>query len=117
MGSSDVVFATNMQIPSQGINLPRAVGLPEGTVHHPVAESDRLMTYTGLDDYDTLFEARHDRGALEQVPRESEEKYTSSMGVTSHVLETGVMVQREVCCWYWTLQSKWSCPYDNRPFD
>ena len=71
MGSRDVAFATDMQMPSQGINLPRAVRLPEVMVHHPVAESDRLMTYTGLDDYDTLFEARHGRGALEHVPRES----------------------------------------------
>ena len=93
MGSIDVVFATDMQMPSWGINLPRAVGLPEGTVHHPVAESDRLMTYTGLDDYDTLFEARHGRGALEHVPRESEEKYTSSMGITPPILGTGLMVQ------------------------
>ena len=93
MGSLDVVFAMDMQIPSQGINLPRTVSLPEGTVHHPVAESDILMTYTGLDDYDTLFEARHGRGALEQVPRMSEEKYISSMGAASHVLGTGVGVQ------------------------
>ena len=93
MGSLDAVCATDMQIPSQGINLPRAVGLPEGMVHHPVAESDRLMTYTGLDDYDTLFETRHGRGALEQVPREREEKYTSSMCIESHISGTGVMVQ------------------------
>ena len=51
------------------------------------------MTYTGLDDYDTLFEARHGRGALEQVPRMGEEKYISSMGVASHMLGTGVGVQ------------------------
>ena len=93
MGSLDVVFAMDIQIPSQSINLPRAVGLPEGTVHHPVAESDILMTYTGLDDYDNLFEARHGRGALEQVPRISEEKYISSMGAASHMLGTGVGVQ------------------------
>ena len=43
MGSLDVAFATNMQIPSQGINLPRAVGLPEGTAYHPVVESDILI--------------------------------------------------------------------------
>ena len=80
MSSIDVAFATDMQMPSQGINLPRAVGLPEGTVHHPVAKSDRLMTYTGLDDYDTLFEVRHGRGALKHVPRESEEKFTFFYG-------------------------------------
>ena len=80
MGSIDGAFATDMQMPSQGINLPRAFGLPEGMIHHHVAESDRLMTYTGLDDYDTLFETRHGRGALEHVPRESEEKFISSVG-------------------------------------
>ena len=67
--------------------------MPEGTICHPVAESDRLMTYTGLDDYDTLFAARHGRGALEHVPRESEENFISSMGVTPPILGTGVMVQ------------------------
>ena len=92
MGSLDVVFAMDMQIPSQGISLPKAVGLPEGMVHHPVAESDRLRTYTGLDDYDALFEARHGRGTLEQVPRESEEKYTSPMVIASHISGTGEMV-------------------------
>ena len=104
MGSLDVLFATHMHIPSQGINLPRAVGLPEGTVHHPVAESDILTTYTGLDDYDTLFEARHGRGALEQVPRMSEEIYISSMGAASHMLGTCVGVQSKDKDW--TLASK-----------
>ena len=32
MGSIDVAFAADMQMPSRGINLPRAVRLPEGTV-------------------------------------------------------------------------------------
>ena len=67
--------------------------MPEGTVHHPVAESNRLMAYAGLDDYDTLFEARHGRGALEHVPGESEEKFISSMGITSPISGTGLMVQ------------------------
>ena len=91
MGSIDIAFATDMQMPSQSVNLPRAVGLPEGMVHHPVAESDRLMTSTGLDD--TLFEARHGRGALDHVPRKSEEKFTSSMGIMPTTLGTGLMVQ------------------------
>ena len=62
-------------------------------VHHPVAESDRLTTYTGLDDYDTLFEVRHCRGALKHVPRKSEEKFTSSMGITPTILGTDLGVQ------------------------
>ena len=42
---------------------------PGGTDYHPNAsEIDRISTYTGLDDYDTLFAARHGRGALDQVP-------------------------------------------------
>ena len=37
--------------------------LPGGIGYHPVVtEMDRVSTYTGLDDYDTLFEARHGRG-------------------------------------------------------
>ena len=54
----------------------------------------RVSTYTGLDDYDTLFEARHGRGALDHVPRKSEEiLVTSSMGVTPTTLSTGLMVK------------------------
>ena len=35
-----------------------------GTDYHPnTPEIDRVSTYTGLDDYDTLFAARHGRGA------------------------------------------------------
>ena len=40
MGSLDVAFAMDMQIPSQDINLPRAIGLPEGMVHHHRNEND-----------------------------------------------------------------------------
>ena len=35
-----------------------------GIKYYPViTELDRLSTYMGLDDYDTLFKARHGRGA------------------------------------------------------
>ena len=96
MGSIDVVFATDMQMPSRGINLLRTVGLPEGAVHNPVAESDRLMTYTGLDDYDTLFEMRHGRGALEHVPRESEEKFTRVVSPSSEIIGEGAAIFTDV---------------------
>ena len=37
-----------------------------GTDYHPnVSETDRVSTYMGQDDYDTLFAARHGRGALD----------------------------------------------------
>ena len=42
--------------------------LPGGNEYHPnVLETDRVSTYTRLDDYDTLFEVRHGRGALDQA--------------------------------------------------
>ena len=55
-----------------------------GTDYHPnISEVDKLSTYTGLDDYDTLFAARHGRGALDPVPRISEQmKMTTSVSIT-----------------------------------
>ena len=56
-------------------------------------QSDRLSAYTGLEDYGTLFEARHGRGALDHVPKKSEEMViTSSVGITPTTLSTGLMV-------------------------
>ena len=56
----------------EGLYAPPFVNLIEKTVHidgtdyHPNAsETDKVSTYTGLDDYDTLFAARHGRGALD----------------------------------------------------
>ena len=64
--------------PWETIELPGSTGY-----HLLVSEIDRVSSYTGLDDYDTLFEARHGRGALDHVPRKSEEMVlTSSMGIT-----------------------------------
>ena len=45
-----------------------------GTDYHPNAsEIDTVSTFMGLDDYDTLFAARHGRGAFDSVPRMSEQ--------------------------------------------
>ena len=81
---------------SKGIQMsPHIANAPLGGVkYHPVAtESDRLSTYMGLDDYDTLFEARHGRGALGNVPRTSGEVITtSSIGITPTTLSTGMIV-------------------------
>ena len=75
------------------MNLNETAEIPGGIGYHPVAmESDRLSTYTGLDDYDTLFKARHGRGALDHVPRKSKEVViTSSMGITPTTLSTGLI--------------------------
>ena len=65
-----------------------------GTDYHPdITETDKVSTYTGLDDYDTLFAARHGRGALDPVPRMSEQMImTTSMGITSPITSMGLMV-------------------------
>ena len=65
-----------------------------GTNYHPnTSETDRVSTYTGLDDYDTLFAARHGRGALDPVPRMSEQMImTTFMGITPPTASTGLMV-------------------------
>ena len=48
-----------MQIPPCHADLDEISHIPPGSMeYHPVvSELDRLSTYTGLDDYDTLFEA------------------------------------------------------------
>ena len=68
--------------------------LPGGIGYIPVvSEINRVSTYTGLDDYDTLFEARHGRGAFDHVPRKSEQMIiTSSMGITPTTSSAGFMV-------------------------
>ena len=46
----------------------------------------------GLDDYDTLFEARHGRGALDHMPRTSGEVIVaSSIGMLPSTLSVGVI--------------------------
>ena len=60
--SQRAVFLGGIQMSSHTTNVPSG-----GIKYHPIAtEPD---TYTGLDDdYDTLFEDRHDRGAFGPVP-------------------------------------------------
>ena len=40
-----------------------------------------MSTFTGLDDYDTLFAARHGRGALDPVPTIGDQMFTATLGV------------------------------------
>ena len=49
--------------------------------HSEITETDRVSTFTGLDDYDTLFAARHGRGALDPVPKVGEQITTASLGM------------------------------------
>ena len=94
MGSQEAMFAGGMYIPPQQVNPWETTELWGGIGYHPVvSEMDRVSTYTGLDDYDTLFEARHHREALDHVPRKSEEMViTSSMGITLTTSSVGLIV-------------------------
>ena len=84
----------------EGVYAPPYVNPWEQTINiggidsHPNAsETDRVSTYTGLDDYDTLFAARHGRGALDPVPRTGEQiTMTTSMGITPPTMSMGLMV-------------------------
>ena len=77
------------------VELNETANVPSGGIkYHPViTESDRLSICMGLDDYDTLYKARHGRGALDHVPRTSGKVVTtSSMGITPTTLSTGMIV-------------------------
>ena len=93
IGSPGNVFHGGEQIPPHHADMGEISHIPPGGMeYHPiVTEPDRLSTYTGLDDYDALFEARHGRGALDNMPRSSGEAIvTSSIGMTPVSLSAGM---------------------------
>ena len=75
-GSQEGVYATPYVDPSE-----HTVNIGGTDYHSEITETDRVSTFTGLDDYDTLFAARHGRGALDPVPRVSEQMITTSLGI------------------------------------
>ena len=83
-GSQEGVYVTPYVDPSE-----HTVSIG-GTDYHPeILETDKVSTYTGLDDYDILFAARHGRGALDPVPRVSEQMIMiTSLGITPPVTST-----------------------------
>ena len=91
IGSPEGALHRSMWIPPCCANSDVFPYLPSsGIEYNPgVFEQDRLSTYTGLNDNDTLFEARHGRGAIDGMPKSDERVLaTSSMMMpttTSHV--------------------------------
>ena len=61
IGLLEGALCGSIQVPPQHANSDVFPYIPSsGIEYNPgVFEQDRLSTYTGLDDYDTLFEARH----------------------------------------------------------
>ena len=76
-GSQEGVYATPYVDPSE-----HTVNIGGTDYHSEITEMDRVSTFTGLDDYDTLFAARHGREALDPVPRANEQLITTtSLGI------------------------------------
>ena len=55
-------------IPPYGIPSDYTINIGGIDYHSEITETDRVSTFMGLDDYDTLFAAKHGRGALDPVP-------------------------------------------------
>ena len=72
-GSQEGVYATPYVDPSE-----HTINIGGTDYHSEITDTDRVSTFTGLDDYDTLFAARHGRGALDPVPRTSEQLMTTT---------------------------------------
>ena len=72
--SPKAIFAGGVQMSSYNGNVPL------GGINYPPAAAEPGI-YTGLhNDYDTLFEARHGRGALDPAPVTSQEVVSTSFG-------------------------------------
>ena len=84
MGSPEGALHERVQMPPCHANLDVFPYMSSGGIEYnpEIFEQERLSTYTGLDDYDTLFEARHSRGAVDNKPKSCERTaHISSMGM------------------------------------
>ena len=74
IGSLEGALQGSVQMPPHHSNSDVFPYLPSGGIecNPEVLEQERLSTYTGLNDYDTLFEARHGRGAVDNMPKTGE---------------------------------------------
>ena len=75
-GSQEGVYVTPYVDPSE-----HTINMGGTDYHSAITETDRVSTFTGLDDYDTLFAARHGRGALDPVLKIGEQKSTTTSGI------------------------------------
>ena len=70
-------------IPPYGIPSDYTINIGGIDYHSEITETDRVSTFTGLDDYDTLFAAKHGRGALDPVPNITEMKDIVTTSITT----------------------------------
>ena len=87
-GSQEGVYVTPYVDPSE-----HTVNIGGTDYHSEITETDKVSTYTALVDYDTLFATRHGRGALDPVPRMSEQMLLmTSLGITPPVTDMELKV-------------------------
>ena len=74
IGSPEGALHECVQMPPCHANSDVFPYLPSGGIEYnpEIFEQERLSTYTGLNDYDTLFEARHGRGDVDNIPKTGE---------------------------------------------
>ena len=70
----------NVQVPVRCANSDILPHLPSSSIEYDQrgVDQDRLSTYTSLDDYDSLFEAIHGRGAIDNVSITGEKVFVTS---------------------------------------
>ena len=88
----------NVQIPPRHVNSDIFPYLPSSGIEYDPrrVDQDKLPVYTSLDGYNTLFEARHGRGAIDSVTISGERvpaaspvvipTLNTSMGVTENIM-------------------------------
>ena len=76
-GSQEDMYVTPYMDPSE-----HTINIGGIDYHSEITETDRVSTFTGLNDYDTLFAARHGRGALDPAPRVGEQLTTTPFGIS-----------------------------------
>ena len=70
-------------IPPYGVPSEYTINIGGTDYHSEITEMDRVSTFMGLDDYDTLFAAKHGRGALDPVPKIAEMKGIAATSITT----------------------------------
>ena len=70
-------------IPPYGIPSDYTINIGGIDYHSEITETDGVSTFTGLDDYDTLFAAKHGRRALDLVPKMAEMKDIATTSITT----------------------------------
>ena len=99
IGLPEGALPESMQIPPHHANSDVFPYLPSGGIEYnpEIFEQERLSTYTGLNDYNTLLEARHSRRAVDNIPKSGERTLVvPSMGmpsiITSEDMSENLMV-------------------------